>query len=161
MEINKKIFICFLLVLMLFVCVNTASASDSIDTNLTSGDTADLQSVDAVDASQDKLSGSGDTLYVGNENGDYQTISSAVSAATGGETIFIRNGNYTDSLTFTKSVNLVGQSKEGVSIKTGSSDALIATTSGNNPLLSFENITFKDSARGSSGVISLMGSGDV
>ena len=146
---------------MLFVCVNTASASDSIDTNLTSGDTADLQSVDAVDASQDKLSGSGDTLYVGNENGDYQTISSAVSAATGGETIFIRNGNYTDSLTFTKSVNLVGQSKEGVSIKTGSSDALIATISGNNPLLSFENITFKDSARGSSGVISLMGSGDV
>ena len=147
---------------MLFICVNATSASDTLETNLTSEDTADLPSVDAVDASQDKLSASGDTFVVdGNGGGDYTTISAAVSAATGGETIFIKNGNYTESLTFTNSVNIVGESKDGVTIKTGSSNALIATTSENSPMLSFENLTFTDSARGSSGVISLMGSGDV
>ena len=49
---------------MLFICVNATSASDTLETNLTSEDTADIQSVDAVDASQDKLSSSGDTLVV-------------------------------------------------------------------------------------------------
>lgn len=158
MKLNKNIFICALLVLMMLVCINAASASDSLDVNLTAEDASDVVS---VDADEETLS-EGNTIIVDSGgSGEYTKISDAVSAANGGDTIYIKNGEYTDSLTFTKSVNLIGESKEGVSIKTGSSSALLATTSGNNPLLSFENITFKDSARTSSGVISFMGNGNV
>ena len=73
---------------MLCICINAASASDTLDTNLASEDTADLQSVDAVDASQDKLSSSGDTNVVdGNGGGDHTITSDAVGAAGGEDTI--------------------------------------------------------------------------
>jgi hypothetical protein len=99
MKFNKKFFICFLLVLMLCICINTASASDTLDTNLTSDDTVDLQGADAVDVSQDKLSASVDTDVVdGNGGGDYTTISDAVGAANGDETISAENGENDDAI---------------------------------------------------------------
>ena len=136
--------------------IGAASASDTLEDNLATNTTGD--DVIGVSDAEDALS-EGNTIIV--DGGGDGKISAAVSSADSGDTIYIKNGEYTDSLTFTKSVNLVGESKDGVSIKTGSSSALLATVSGNNPLLSFENITFKDSARTSSGVISFMGSGDV
>ena len=136
--------------------IGAASASDTLEDNLATNTTGD--DVIGVSDAEDALS-EGNTIIV--DGGGDGKISAAVSSADSGDTIYIKNGEYTDSLTFTKSVNLVGESKDGVSIKTGSSSALLATVSEDNPLLSFENITFKDSARTSSGVISFMGSGDV
>lgn len=151
MEINKKIFICFLLVLMLVVCINTTSASDTLDKNLTSEDTADILDVEADDISQDKLSASGDTLVVdGNGGGDYTTISSAVSAATGGETIFIKNGEYSEAntITFSKSVNVIGESQDGVKI-TGAAKTLFGATTDEAITLSFANLTILNAGSGS------------
>ncbi|WP_405315649.1 right-handed parallel beta-helix repeat-containing protein, partial [Methanobrevibacter sp.] len=156
MKLNKNIFICALLALILLMFIGAASASDTLEDNLATNTTGD--DVIGVSDAEDALS-EGNTITV--DGGGDGKISAAVSSAGSGDTIYIKNGEYTDSLTFTKSVNLVGESKDGVSIKTGSSSALLATVSGDNPLLSFENITFKDSARTSSGVISFMGSGDV
>ena len=97
-KMNKNIFICALLVVMMLFCVSTVSAEDNaLDNNLASSDAGDV------------ISAEGDTIYVdssstsddeqGTESSPYKTISSAVNSdkVTGGETIFIKNGNYSES----------------------------------------------------------------
>jgi pectin methylesterase-like acyl-CoA thioesterase len=73
---------------MLFLCINASSAEEPL--NQTLG--ADIGDAIAInDASGDELSANGDTFVVdANGGGDYTTISDAVSAATGGETIFVK-----------------------------------------------------------------------
>ena len=134
---------------MLFICVNATSASDTLETNLTSEDTADIQGVDAVDTSQEKLSSSGDTFVVdGNGGGDYTTISAAVSAATGGETIFIKNGNYTESqpISIGKSLSIVGESRDNVIISGGSQGVFTNPTDDSSLKLDImlKDLTIKD-----------------
>ena len=71
--------------------------------------------------------GEGETYIVDiNGGGQYTSISAAVSAATGGETIFIKNGDYTESATITldKSLTIEGESQDGVKI-TGPSDDIL------------------------------------
>lgn len=46
-------------------------------------------------------------------SGDYTSISSAVEAAQDGDTIYIKDGEYTETVVITKYVHLVGQSKQG------------------------------------------------
>ena len=161
MKVNKNIFICALLVLMLLACINAASASESLDTNLTAEDSGEI----AIDeASGGVLSASGDTFVVdANGDGDYKNISSAVSAATGGETIFIKNGEYIvdSTINFDKSLNIVGESKDGVSIKSSmtGSELFLSTSSG--ITLSFSNLIIKDSSKtGGTGFIRFGGSVD-
>ena len=138
MNLNKNIFICALLVLMLVFCVSTVSAESSLDADLTASDNVDeAVSVDsqvaevASDQTGDALSVSGDTIYVdsnytgddedGSEAKPYKTISSAVNSESviGGETIFIKNGEYiVDSkITVTKSLSIIGESQDGVVVK--------------------------------------------
>ena len=153
MKISKNIFICALLVLMLLCCVNAVSAEESLNETLATG-TAD--EVVVSDAPVEELSASGDTLIVdANGGGDYETISSAVSAANGGETIFVKNGDYSEAntITFTKSVSIVGESQEGVKI-TGSSKSLFSTVE---PAvtLSFTNLTILNAGGGSNPALKL------
>ena len=134
MKFNKKILICALLVLMILCCVNAVSAVEPLNDTLETSDTG----VIALDESDDALSASGDTFVVdANGGGDYTSISSAVSAATGGETIFIKNGEYTiplkstmktcngyevpECITFinTQNVSFIGESRDGVIITNG------------------------------------------
>ena len=149
---------------MMLLCISAASASDATDDTLASDDASV------------ELGASGDTIYVdsssttddeqGTESNPYKTISAAVNSenVTGGETIFIKNGNYSESsaLSFTKSVNLVGESKEGVAIATEGNIAMLTTSSAVSAVLSFENLTFKDSARtGGNGLMFFAGTVDL
>ena len=47
-------------------------------------------------------------------NGDYATISEALSVASNGDTIYIKDGEYKETVVINKYVHLVGQSKQGV-----------------------------------------------
>lgn len=86
---------------------------------------------------------------LGTSDNPYKSIYKAVDAATGWETIHIKNGNYSEDspITLMNSLIFVGESKECVII-TGSNKGIF-----NNPffmskniLLSFNNLTIKDVA---------------
>ena len=168
MKVNKKIFICALLVLIMMCVVSAASATEPLNDNLTATDTGgvideDINEELSVPDSEGELSAQGDTITVDcNGGGDYTTISAAVGAATGGETIFIKNGEYVESSTIklTKSLNLVGESKDGVSVKLAESGSISLLESNTQDVsLLFKNIIFKDSTTtGGSGVIRFWGS---
>ena len=156
MKITKNIFIFALLVLMLLCCVNAASAEETFNETL-GADVADDLAIDV--APGETLSASGDTYVVdGNGNGDYTTISDAVSAATGGETIFIKNGEYSESakISVTKSLNFVGESKDGVTIKSTATNGVFETVE-NGVVLSFVNLNFKDISAGNIGTLNIGG----
>ena len=144
MKVNKKFFICAMLVLMLFLCVNASSASEPLNDTL-KVDIADELAIDEV--SNSSLGASGDTFVVdANGGGQYTSISDAVSAATGGETILIKNGEYTETKKIdigTKQLTFTGESKDGVIIKSGDNDLFYTTGSGSVPLV-FNSLTFKD-----------------
>ena len=85
----------------------------------------------------------GDEL--GTIDNPFKTISKAIDQTTGWETIYIKNGNYTESsaITLMNSLNIIGESEDGVII-TGDSHGVF-----NNPsymskdiVLSFTNLTF-------------------
>lgn len=71
----------------------------------------------SVEDSQNQLSAAGDTITVdAGGSGDYQTISDAVSHASGGETIFIKNGEYSETKKIdigTKQLTFDGESQGG------------------------------------------------
>ena len=151
MKINKKIFICALLVLVMLCVIGTASATDeSLDDNstiLTQDEAIDeIAESPAVSDSGDKLSAEGDTITVdSNGGGDYTTISAAVGAATGGETIFIKNGDYSIDTKIEPKVSLsfVGETKDGVKITSvGGINLFESTTS--DITLSFKNLNFNN-----------------
>ncbi|MEE1133218.1 MAG: right-handed parallel beta-helix repeat-containing protein [Methanobrevibacter sp.] len=151
MKINKKIFICALLVLVMLCVIGTASATDeSLDDNstiLTQDEAIDeIAESPAVSNSGDKLSAEGDTITVdSNGGGDYTTISAAVGAATGGETIFIKNGDYSIDTKIEPKVSLsfVGETKDGVKITSvGGINLFESTTS--DITLSFKNLNFNN-----------------
>ncbi|WP_296875203.1 right-handed parallel beta-helix repeat-containing protein [uncultured Methanobrevibacter sp.] len=152
MKINKKLLICALLVLVMLCIIGTASANEPLDENLTATDTEGeigeiVNEELSVSDSQDKLSAEGDTITVdAGGSGDYQTISAAVGAATGGETIFIKNGEYTETSKIdigTKKLTFTGESPDGVIIKSGDNDLFYTTGSGSCTLV-FNNLVFKE-----------------
>lgn len=152
MKMNKKIFICALLVLIMMCVVSTASATEPLNDNLTATDTGgvideDINEELSISDSEDELSAQGDTITVDcNGGGDYTTISAAAGAATGGETIFIKNGEYTETAKIdigTKQLSFIGESSDGVIIKSGDNDLFYTTSSGYSSLV-FNNLVFKD-----------------
>jgi len=109
MEMNKNIFICALMALMILVCVGAVSAEDTLDAEVASAEADEpiaVESVDEVAASEpasealaadsgsEVLSTSGDIIYVdpaatnanaaGTVDDPCQTIKKAVTKATGG-----------------------------------------------------------------------------
>ena len=161
-KLNKKILICALLVAVMLFSVSAISAEDTaLDNNLASSDAEDV------------VSASGDTIYVdssstsddeqGTESSPYKTISAAVNSdkVTGGETIFIKNGNYSENsvVKITKSLSIVGESKDGVSLKyTGDAKGNLIESNTQGISISFTNMTFKDSETTSgSGIIRFYG----
>ena len=162
MKVNKKIFICALLLLAMLCAVSTASATEPLNDNLTTTDAGGV--VDdginedlSISDVEDELSAEGETITVASDgSGDYTTISAAVGAATGGETIFIKNGEYiVDSKidTSTKSLNFIGESNGGVIIKSTPTNTAIFETTTTDVSLKFENLVFKDSSATSAGII--------
>ena len=117
MKINKKIFICALLGLIMLCVVSTASATEPLNDNITATDTGGAidESVNddlSISDSMDELSAAGDTITVASDGtGNYDSISAAVAGATGGETIFIKNGEYTETSKIdigTKQLSFIG-----------------------------------------------------
>ena len=175
MKINKHIFIGALLVLMMMGVISTVSATDSLNNeNLTADDAVSVDMGDSIYSSPsttNELLGDGETtIYVdssydgdeqGTEDNPYKTISSAVGAATtGGETIFIKNGEYTESQisSLDKQLTFTGESKGGVIIKQGGSGTGFFITTNMCTNLVFNNLYFKDFAcTGANAVISIGG----
>ena len=153
MNISKNLLIFALLILVMLRIVSTASAADEpLNENLTatdSGGEIDRTVNDelAISDSQEKLSAAGDIITVdAGGNGNYRTISEAVSAASGGETIFIKNGEYMETAKIdigTKQLTFAGESPDGVIIKSGNND-LFYTTESRYSSLVFNNLVFKD-----------------
>ena len=152
MKINKNILICALFVLVMLCVIGSASAEEPLNENLTATDTVgvideDINEELGISDSEGELGAQGDTITVDcNGDGDYTTISAAVGAATGGETIFIKNGEYTETSKIdisTKQLSFNGESSDGVIIKSGDNDLFYTTGSGGASLV-FNNLIFKD-----------------
>ncbi len=91
---------------------------------------------------QTAWAGEGDQIVVDcNGGGQYKSIFFAVNAATGGETIFIKNGVYNETYTIkpSKSLTIKGESQAGVMIKGPSSSPLFAVKDG--VTISISNLT--------------------
>ena len=91
---------------------------------------------------QTAWAGEGDQIVVDcNGGGQYESIYYAVNAATGGETIFIRNGVYNETFTIksSKSLTIKGESQAGVKITGPSSRPLFAVKDG--VTISISNLT--------------------
>ena len=63
-------------------------------------------------------------------NGTHTTIASAITAASSGDTIFIRSGSYTENLTLKVGVNLVAWEPDGFSANVNISGTCTHTTAG-------------------------------
>ena len=169
MKINKNIFICALLVLVMLCVIGSASAEEPLNENLTATDTGgviddDVNEKISISDSEDELGGAGDTITVDcNGNGDYMTISEAVGAATGGETIFIKNGEYTEAriADVDKKLSFVGESQDGVIIKSSVANGFFYTSKSDYELFTFSKLTFKDINAGNIGTIFIGGNGNV
>ena len=141
MKLNKKIFICAIVALMVLVCMGAVSAEEPLN------ETLEASPIDAV--SDDALSASGDTLVVdANGGGQYTSISAAVSAATGGETIFVKNGQYTEAqpVSIGKSLSIVGESRENVIISGGSNGVFTNPIEDLTLDITLKDLTIKDVA---------------
>ena len=163
MKIDKRFFICAMLVLMLFLCVNASSATEPLNQTL-GADAGD--EIAASDASNVNLSASGDTFVVDGigEGENYATISAAVSSATGGETIFIKNGTYTETARISnvnKQLTFTGESQSGVIIKSDSTSGFLYTAESGYTALTFNNLTFKNINGGTNAAIEIGGDGAV
>ena len=125
MKINNNLFICALLVLMLFLCINASSAVETLDTNITSADASDIVSIGDGDVvaneSGSEVLGAGE-LIVG--DGGYSSVSAAVGDATGGEKIFIKNGEALDEeiLGITDEVSVESQVNYDVNVSPNGDD---------------------------------------
>ena len=169
MKINKNILICALFVLVMLCVIGSASAEEPLNENLTATDTGgviddDVNEKISISDSEDELGGPGDTITVDcNGNGDYMTISEAVGAATGGETIFIKNGEYTEAriADVDKKLSFVGESQDGVIIKSSVANGFFYTSKSDYELFSFSKLTFKDINAGNIGTIFIGGNGNV
>ena len=169
MKVNKKIFICALLVLIMLCVVSTASATEPLNENLNATDTSgviddDINEELSVQDSEGELSDAGNTITVDcNGGGDYTTISAAVGAATGGETILIKNGEYTEPriIDVDKKLSFVGESQDGVIIKSSDTKGFFYTSKSNYELFSFSKLTFKDINAGNIGTLFIGGDGNV
>jgi parallel beta-helix repeat protein len=52
------------------------------------------------------------TLYVGgSEDGNYNSIQDAINASSDGDTVFVFSGTYNESISISKSINLIGEDK--------------------------------------------------
>ena len=117
-----------------------------------------INGVNAIDISDNTTIGDqSTTIYVdcsysgdnesGTQSNPYKLVSSAVGNATGGETIFIADGNYTESARITlaanKPLSFVGESCDGVILTTSGTGGLFLLT-GSGSRLSFVNLTLKD-----------------
>ncbi|WP_405265224.1 Ig-like domain repeat protein [Methanobrevibacter sp.] len=130
--------------------IGAASASDTLEDNLATNTTGD--DVIGVSDAEDALS-EGNTIIV--DGGGDGKISAAVSSADSGDTIYIKNGEYSESntITFTKSVTIIGESQDGVKI-TGAAKSLFSTVE---PaiMLSLNNLTILNAGGGSNPALKL------
>jgi len=69
---------------------------------------------------------------------DYLTIQEAINAASGGDTIFVRNGTYYETVAVNKSVSLVGESKAATAVDGGGVGTVIDVVSDNVTVSGFE-----------------------
>lgn len=153
MKIDKNLFIGVLLVLVMLCIIGTASAAEPLNENQTATDAGGEAISDIADEpvaasdSEGELSAAGDTITVASDGtGNYDSISAAVAGATGGETIFIKNGEYTETAKIdigTKQLSFIGESQGGVIIKSGDNDLFYTTGSGSSSLV-INNLVFKD-----------------
>ncbi|MBE6498945.1 MAG: hypothetical protein E7Z80_00140 [Methanobrevibacter thaueri] len=154
MKITK--FFIIALIVMILACISTTSATDTFNQDL-STNTTDNNAISISDENQ--VLNEGNTITV--EGGGDGKISAAVSNANSGDTIYIKNGQYSeDTITFTKTLNIVGETQDGVIItkNSGNTDLFVSTSSIN---LSFSNFSIKDSSRTGGNGLLRFGDGNV
>ena len=108
MKINNKVFICTLLVLIIFFSINACSAEETLDESL---GTDACGEISVSETPIDKLSDSEDTYVDGNANGEFTPITDAVGNADGEETTLIKNDESTlnaDQTFENESSNIMG-----------------------------------------------------
>lgn len=168
MKISKNLLICALLVLVMLCVVSTASAEDTINENLTVSDADNVileedNSQDELEVSdnEEKLS-EGNTLTVG-EGETYTTIASAVSAASSGDTIFIKNGEYSidTKISPTVSLSFIGESQDGVKITSNTGGINLFESYTNGISLTFKNLYFNNIDFGTKAATALRIGGDI
>ncbi len=150
---------------MLCVISNASAEDTNIDENLTMSDTDDVSLEE--DDSQDTLvvSDSEEKISEGNvitvEGGGSGKISAAINSASSGDTIFIKNGEYSESakITLTKSLNFVGESQDGVFITLSATNTLFEMI-GSGVVLSFNQLTFNNINSGTGSNVPIKIGGD-
>ena len=122
---------------------------------------------------QTAWAGDGDIIYVDNSSGDdendgseltpLKTIFRAVGAATGGETIYIKNGEYyEDPIPLQNQLTITGESQDGVIIHSRGNSNLFKNNSLGYSSIVISNLTIKDiSLTGNYIPIQIGGDGDV
>ena len=89
MKINNKVFICTLLVLIIFFSINACSAEETLNETL-GADT--VGEISLSEGPIDELSDSEDTFDIdGNQNEEFTTSTGAISNSNGEEAILIKN----------------------------------------------------------------------
>ncbi len=170
MKINKKLLVCALMALMILVCVNAVSAEDTLNANLTSGESSEIMAIEsadevvasqetgealAADSGSEVLSENDEKIYVdssftgtsqGTEEAPYKTIKEAITNSPGDNIIYIKNGEYVEGTSYNpgKSLTFVGESKDGVIVSPSGSAAYLVSTSSSGYSFNFVNITFKN-----------------
>ncbi len=93
------------------------------------------------------------TLYVGGAGpGNYTSIQAAIDNASSGDTIYVYNGTYYENIYINKSVNLVGENREGVIINGSGVGDVIFINGTNWVNISNFTITSSGSQSGDAGI---------
>jgi len=88
----------------------------------------------------------GNCLYVGGSGlGNYTTIQSAINAASNGDTVFVYTGTYYENVYIDKSINLIGESRDGVIVDGMESTVISAIV----PYVNITTITVMNALDGS------------
>lgn len=138
--------------LLIFLSLTAVTATDINDTS------NEIQMTDNDNYIYVNSSYTGDS-ETGSVDSPYKTISGAITNAADGSTIFIANGDYSESSKInpgTKSFNLIGESNKVFITSTASTGFLQAYESNN---IVLKNLTFKNINAGSSHVLGLGGTG--
>jgi len=100
---------------------------------------------------------SGKTLYVGGGEGNYATIQQAVDNASDGDKIYVYSGTYHEHVVITKSISVVGESKNGTMVDADFNGSAVRVNSDG---VKISNITIRNGGGGEEDALIKISSGE-